>query len=92
MKASIRTRSINKIEQTNDEKILLGFYDILKDESKEEMLILSDEQYSALKKSQQEIAEGRTLTDAELKRRSALNLYATIKSFTSTQGNSSTFY
>lgn len=72
MKASIRTRLINKIKQTNDEKILSGFYDILKDESKEEMLILSDEQYSALKKSQQEITEGKTLTDAEVKRRSAL--------------------
>ncbi len=72
MKASIRTRLINKIKQTSDEKILSGFYDILKDESKEEMLILSDEQYSALKKSQQEIAAGKTLTDAEVKRRSAL--------------------
>lgn len=72
MKTSIRTRLINKIKQTDDERILSGIYDILKDDSKEEMLILSDEQYSALKKSQQEIAEGKTLSDAEVKKRSAL--------------------
>jgi len=72
MKTSIRKRLISKINQVEDEQLLSGLYDILKDESKKEIHILSDDQLRRLQKARAEINRGDYLTDAEVKRRSAL--------------------
>ena len=72
MKTSIRKRLISKINQVEDEQLLSGLYDILKDESKKEIHILSDDQLRRLQKARAEIIRGDYLTDAEVKRRSAL--------------------
>ena len=56
--ATIKKKIIDKLNKTNDEHLLSTIYDVLKDESKKEPLILSGAQIKAIKIAEGEIKEG----------------------------------
>jgi hypothetical protein len=70
MRASeMRKKIIQKISDSDDKELLAGIYDLLKDESRKEMLLLSESQKRMLKVAEGEIAQNKFLTDKEVQAR-----------------------
>lgn len=65
----MKKKIMDKLNKSNDEQLLSGIYDLLKDESKKEPLMLTSAQIRAIKIAENEIAEGKTITNAEVRRR-----------------------
>jgi uncharacterized protein YjiK len=69
--ADVKRKLISKIKNSQDEVFLKDIYSLLKDESKADILLLSNEQMAAIKQSEKQIANSQYLTDAEVKKRTS---------------------
>ncbi len=69
--AEVKRKLILKIKKSQDEGLLKDIYGLMKDESKTELLLLSKEQVAAIRKGEEQIANGQYLTDAEVRKRTA---------------------
>ncbi len=65
----IKKKQIGRINKTDDKDLLESIYSMMRDESKKEMLILSDQQLVAIRKAEKQISIGDFLTDAEVRKR-----------------------
>ncbi len=69
--AEVKRKLISKIKKSDDESLLKDIYSLLKDESKAGLLLLSKEQITAIRESEEQIANGQYLTDAEVRKRTS---------------------
>ncbi len=69
--SAVKRKLILKIRNSSDNHLLQGIYDVMKDESRQEMLVLSKEQIQAIKEAEAELAKGKFLTDAEVRKNTA---------------------
>jgi|LakMenEpi03Aug12_release.lakeMendotaPanAssembly.Ray.scaffolds.fasta_scaffold1730019_1 hypothetical protein len=69
--AEVKRALIQKIKKSKDESFLKDVYSLLKDESKSEMLLLSNEQVLAILEGELEISNGQYLTDASVRKRTS---------------------
>lgn len=67
----IKKKLINRINKTDDKDLLQSLYSMVKDESKKEILLLSDEQVASIRLAEKQISSGNFLTDAEVRKRTA---------------------
>lgn len=66
--SKVRKKLIDKLKKIDDEVILKGAYDLIRDESKKEMLILSRRQVKAIHRAEIQIAKGKFLTDSQVRK------------------------
>jgi hypothetical protein len=69
--AEVKRKLISKIKKSKDEGLLKDIYGLMKDESKSELLLLSKEQIAAIREGEEQIANGRYLIDAEVRKRTS---------------------
>ena len=62
---------VSSIKRFKEDTLLDDQYSILKNESKAEMLLLSEDQTKAIREAEQEIENGHYLTDAAVRKKTA---------------------
>jgi hypothetical protein len=67
----IKRKLITRINQSKDKELLEGIYSMMKDESKKEILILSEAQVKAIQSADEQIATGNFLTDNAVRRKTS---------------------
>jgi len=69
--AEVKRKLISKIKDSKDDSLLKDLYSLLKNESKAEVLLLSEDQTKAIREAEQEIENGHYLTDAAVRKKTA---------------------
>jgi F0F1-type ATP synthase delta subunit len=66
--SEVKRKLISKIKNSKDESLLRDMYDVIKDESRKEMLILSNDQVQAIREAEDQLSKGKLLTDFEVRK------------------------
>ncbi len=66
--SEVKRKLISKIKSSKDENLLRDMYDVIKDESRKEMLVLSNEQTLAIRQAEDQFSKGKFLTDYEVRK------------------------
>ena len=66
--SEVKRKLISKIKSSKDESLLRDMYDVIKDESRQEMLVLSNDQIQAIREAEVQLSKGKFLTDAEVRK------------------------
>lgn len=66
--SEVKRKLISKIKSSKDESLLRDMYDVIKDESRKEMLVLSSDQVQAIREAEAQLSKGKFLTDAEVRK------------------------
>ena len=66
--SEVKRKLISKIKSSKDESLLRDMYDVIKDESRKEMLVLSNDQVQAIREAEAQLLKGKFLTDAEVRK------------------------
>ncbi len=66
--SEVKRKLISKIKSSKDESLLRDMYDVIKDESRKEMLVLSNDQVLAIHYAEDQLSKGKFLTDAEVRK------------------------
>ncbi len=66
--SEVKRKLISKIKSSKDESLLRDMYDVIKDESRKEMLVLSNDQVLAIHDAEDQLSKGKFLTDAEVRK------------------------
>ncbi|MEK6782877.1 MAG: hypothetical protein AABY93_14355 [Bacteroidota bacterium] len=66
--SEIKRKLISKIKSSRDESLLRDMYDVIKDESRKEMLVLSNDQVLAIHEAEDQLSKGKFLSDSEVKK------------------------
>ena len=69
--SAVKRKLILKIKNSSDNNLLRGMYDVMKDESRQEMLALSKEQVQAIREAEDDLSKGKFLTDSEVRKNTA---------------------
>lgn len=69
--AEVKRKLILKIKKSQDNGLLNDIYGLMKDESKTEPFLLSQDQLVAIREGEKQIKEGNYLTDLEVRKRTA---------------------
>ncbi len=67
--SEVKRKLISKIKSSKDESLLRDMYDVIKDESRKEMLVLSNDQVQAIREAEAQLLKGKFLTDAEVRKK-----------------------
>jgi hypothetical protein len=66
--SEVKRKLISKIKSSKDESLLRDMYNVIKDESRKEMLILSNDQVQAIRQAEDQLSKGKLLTDSEVRK------------------------
>ena len=66
--SEVKRKLISKIKSSKDESLLRDMYDVIKDESRKEMLVLSNDQVLAIHHAEDQLSKGKFLTDSEVRK------------------------
>ena len=59
--SEVKRKLISKIKSSKDESLLRDMYDVIKDESRKEMLVLSNDQVQAIREAEAQLLKGKFL-------------------------------
>ena len=66
--SEVKRKLISKIKSSKDESLLRDMYDVIKDESRKEMLILSSDQVQAVQEAADQLSKRKFFTDSEVRK------------------------
>jgi hypothetical protein len=69
--AEVKRKLISRIKDSKDDALLKDLYSLLNNESKAELLLLSEEEIKAIRQAEEEIKDGHYLTDAAVRKKTA---------------------